>query len=98
MKNFIKFINEERVARGLSMKTLFEANKLFIFKDGSKWLVESSDQEQVVAVSQDEEEQSQQQFTPDQFESQIDDKATEQAQQEQDIQKAMLFQKMRSLS
>lgn len=75
MKSFIKFINEQRQSRGLSLNTLFEANKIFIFKNGSKWLVESSDQEQVIAHNTAQGQQKQ--FTPEEFDAQVDHEATD---------------------
>lgn len=75
MKSFIKFINEQRQSRGLSLNTLFEANKIFIFKNGSKWLVESSDQEQVIAHNTAQGQQKQ--FTPEEFDAQVDREATD---------------------
>lgn len=74
MKSFIRFINEQRQSRGLSLNTLFEANKIFIFKNGSKWLVESSDQEQVIAHNTAQGQQKQ--FTPEEFSAQVDHEAT----------------------
>lgn len=75
MKSFIRFINEQRQSRGLSLNTLFEANKIFIFKNGSKWLVESSDQEQVIAHNTAQGQQKQ--FTPEEFGAQVDHEATD---------------------
>lgn len=75
MKTFIRFINEQRQSRGLSLNTLFEANKIFIFKNGSKWLVESSDQEQVIAYNTAQGQQKQ--FTPEEFGAQVDHEATD---------------------
>lgn len=75
MKSFIRFINEQRQSRGLSLNTLFEANKIFIFKNGSKWLVESSDQEQVIAHNTAKGQQKQ--FTPEEFDAQVDHEATD---------------------
>lgn len=75
MKSFIRFINEQRQSRGLSLNTLFEANKIFIFKNGSKWLVESSDQEQVIAHNTAQGQQKQ--FTPEEFSAQVDHEATD---------------------
>lgn len=75
MKTFIRFINEQRQSRGLSLNTLFEANKIFIFKNGSKWLVESSDQEQVIAHNTAQGQQKQ--FTPEEFSAQVDHEATD---------------------
>lgn len=83
MNTFIQFINEEKQRLGLSTKALFEAGKSYVFKNGKCWLVESSDEETVEAVETETEQQKQ--FTPEEFESQIDSAATQVAQQQKTV-------------
>ena len=75
MKDFIKFINEAKISRGISTRALFEANKLYVFKNGSRWLVESADEEQVEAVEASSEQVKQ--FKQEEFAAQVDDAATQ---------------------
>jgi hypothetical protein len=74
MNKFLKFINEARQAHGLSLITLFEANKLYVFKNGTKWIVESADQDMVTASEADTEEVKQ--FTQEEFDAQVNHQAT----------------------
>jgi hypothetical protein len=75
MNKFLKFINEARQAHGLSLITLFEANKLYVFKNGTKWIVESVDQDTVKAAEAGTEEVKQ--FTQEEFDAQINHQATD---------------------
>lgn len=83
MNTFIQFINEEKQRRGLSTAALFEANKLYVFKNGSRWLVESSDEEHVEAT--EEETAEQKQFASDEFAAQVDSAATEVVQKQKTL-------------
>lgn len=83
MNTFIQFINEEKQRRGLSTAALFEANKLYVFKNGSRWLVESSDEEHVEAT--EEETAELKQFASDEFAAQVDSAATEVVQKQKTL-------------
>lgn len=83
MNTFIQFINEEKQRLGLSTKALFEAGKSYVFKNGKCWLVESSDEETVEAVETETEQQKQ--FTPEEFEAQIDSAATQVVQKQKTV-------------
>ena len=83
MNTFIQFINEEKQRLGLSTKALFEAGKSYVFKNGKCWLVESSDEETVEAVESETEQQ--RQFTPEEFEAQIDSAATQVVQKQKTV-------------
>lgn len=74
MKKFFEFINEELEARKLKPLAAFTEGKCYITTDGASWLVESVEDEEIVATNQ--ETQETQTFTPDEFAQQVDVDAT----------------------
>ena len=74
MKKFFEFINEELEARKLKPLAVFTEGKCYITADGASWLVESVEDDEVVATNQ--ETQETQTFTPDEFAQQVDVDAT----------------------
>lgn len=84
MNTFIQFINKEKQRRGLSTAPLFEENKLYIFKNGTRWLVESSDEKCVVAANGEAVEEKQF-FTGEEFAAQVDTAATEVVQKQKTL-------------
>lgn len=74
MKKFFEFINEELEVRKLKPLAAFTEGKCYITTDGASWLVESVEDEEIVATNQ--ETQETQTFTPDEFAQQVDVDAT----------------------
>ena len=74
MKKFFEFINEELEARKLKPLAIFTEGKCYITTDGASWLVESVEDDEVVATNQ--ETQETQTFTTDEFAQQVDVDAT----------------------
>jgi hypothetical protein len=77
MKRFKKLILEEIEKRGLKVAPLFLENKIYVDHAGKSWLVESVNEDEVVATCQDNE--TTQTFSATEFAKDINQEATEQA-------------------
>lgn len=77
MKRFKKLILEEIEKRGLKVAPLFLENKIYVDHSGKSWLVESINEDEVVATCQEDE--TTQTFSATEFAKDINQEATEQA-------------------